>query len=445
MSKESDLDALADDVRPFVDQEIPTVGQWNENPTVLEDALHLIGDFFTLVDAAHAALLAKFNADHDPTTGENPTPNEWVPYGVAPSFVHASSFSLSLDRQADFRVGDRIRIHQGIGGNTLLIVAVTGVAYSSQSQLTSVTVRAAANDAPLTNPIASVDLALIRDSARRVGGFDLVDGAINEARQIADDLITLAKLADGCIDRDKILAGEVVAGKLGPAAVQSANIANANVVTNHLGPGAVTGAKIASSAVGVQHIGEAQIIAEHFTVGAVNEPAILDGAVTANKLGPGAVTNTKLGTAAVTTLKIADGNVTPAKLRPAPYRGHNVNGVAAGLYMQHGWTYATIGSNLAYGVPIVFPEEFPTQVLSVRIDILGIKSGGGAPSGPTDTNATKTPTGSSSAAMNNLPHGMPQGGSMTRQGFTALVTPNNPTNSWATGDFVVFSWTAMGN
>lgn len=446
MSKQSDLEAAAATVRSFIDQEIPTVGQWNVNVDVLEGALMLLGGFFTDLETLIAALTALFQADHDPVTGKNPAPVEWVPEAAAPTFLTTNQFSLPNDRTADYRVHDRLRIHQGTGGATLVIVAVTGVAYSSLTLRTTITVAASGNAAPLVSSLASVDRAFVHDSIRRIGGFDLIDNAVDNPRILATDVVTGPKILNGAVTATKIADGEVIAGKLGPAAVVAANIAAGQVGNSQLANGAVTSNKI----------GNAQITSAKFDAGAVLDFAIgnlqvkrhhiADQNIDPQHLSLNCVTETRIADGAVAMAKIRDGAVTPAKRAPLNYRNNASAQVIAATYEQRGWTYVTrTGGQNAFAQAIVFPVPFAT-ILGVQLTVLGMKSGTNppVPVSISDSDPNKTPTGSGTSGLSNFPLAMVQGGSLSNAGFTVLITANSTANTWADGEHVLFCWTATG-
>lgn len=217
MSKQSDLQALANAVRLFVDQEVPTVGQWNVDPQVLIDALNTLGSFFSQVDAAHAALQTLFNADHNQSTGANPVPSEWVTDPSPASFVSASQFQLSGDRRTDYAVGHRVRATMGASTPILSITAASFV-----SGATTFTV-----DPPvLTSQLTAVARGLVRYSVPRVTAADIFLGAIVSqhiasgtiqqgnmgvlsvgTQQLINAAVTGQKIADLTITKEKIALG----------------------------------------------------------------------------------------------------------------------------------------------------------------------------------------------------------------------------------------------
>jgi hypothetical protein len=170
VSKQTDLEALADVVRDFIDQEIPTVTEWNVNPGVIEQALNQIGLFFTQTDADVAAVLALFEADHDPTTGANPIPPEWVAEASTPTFVASDRFQLAGDRRADYAQAHRVRATLGV---TQVIVAIAAVSFDSGANTTTVTV----TPTSLTSQLSAIERGLVRASMPRIRAADLMPGA----------------------------------------------------------------------------------------------------------------------------------------------------------------------------------------------------------------------------------------------------------------------------
>lgn len=174
MSKESDLNAKADLVRAFVDQETPTVTQWNTNPTVLEDSLRMVGADFTDTDDAHDDLLGRFNLEHD-STGKHSAPSEWVRLSGSnptPLFIDASQFQLVGNWTNTFAVADRVRAQ--LATSVFVIAAVKTIAFASGPNRTTITL-----DAPvLTSALSTMDTALERHSQPKVEPVDLMPNVL---------------------------------------------------------------------------------------------------------------------------------------------------------------------------------------------------------------------------------------------------------------------------
>lgn len=164
-AKKDALYAIAAQVRFFIDAEVPTVTQWNVNPNKLKSGLESVGDFFDQVDADHAALVAKFNADHDPVTGKNPVPSEWVTDAAAPTFLSSSQFRFSGNRTADYKVAHRI---QATLGSTTVVLAITSSSYDGSNTTLTVT------PASLTSSLNKIERGLVRVSVPKIQESDLV-------------------------------------------------------------------------------------------------------------------------------------------------------------------------------------------------------------------------------------------------------------------------------
>jgi len=166
------LDGLAAGVRFFVDQEIPSLSAWNQNPTVQQQSLQDIGGFFTDVWTTLNALTA-------------PT-GEWVPWGLPPTYVSPTTFTVSGDQRGIVPPGTRLRLHLGV---PTTIVAVAAVAYASAGDTTTVTI-----DQPvLTTALQSVDYGFVRTSVPKIGQADFQSAAV-----------TTAAINPGAVTNDKI-------------------------------------------------------------------------------------------------------------------------------------------------------------------------------------------------------------------------------------------------
>jgi len=174
------LDGLAGQVRFFVDQEIPNVAAWNENPTVIQTALGDIGDFFTDVYGQLGSV-----------TG---AAAEWIPWPSV-AYVSPTQFTVGGDQRATIPVGTRVRVHLGL---QLGIAAVTTVAYDGVSQLTTITI----DQSMLTVALAGVDYGFVRTSVPKIGPNDLQILAVNTVN-IVDGAVTNQKIG-GLIDQSKI-------------------------------------------------------------------------------------------------------------------------------------------------------------------------------------------------------------------------------------------------
>lgn len=198
MSKESQLDALAALVNTFISGQIPTAAEWNNNPIRLATALGLVGDFFTDTDGAHADLVALFGADHDPVTGKNNTPAEWVIEAAAPEYVSSAQFRLAGDRRNDYARGHRLRATQGAG--TVIVAISATVTYDTQTQKTTITV----SPASLTSQLSQIERGLVRYSAPQVTPADL-------AADVAADIASRALRAGDTMEGPLLLAADPAA------------------------------------------------------------------------------------------------------------------------------------------------------------------------------------------------------------------------------------------
>ena len=194
-TKEQQLVTLAGTVRQFADQETPTVNQWNVDPTILAQLATLVGQFFTQIEAALAAQLVLFDADHDINTGANPVPAEWIAEPAATTFIGPTQLQLPGDHRPDYAKGHRIRAT--IGASTV-IVAVTNVAFAGNA--TTLTLESGV----LTSGLTGIARALVRYSAPKVTLLDILaksvlnaaidDGAIDNRTIAATTIDGLAKI-----------------------------------------------------------------------------------------------------------------------------------------------------------------------------------------------------------------------------------------------------------
>lgn len=239
MSIEDDLLTLAGQVRPFVDQEVPDEAAWNVNPDVLADALTTIGQAFTTVQAAHAALLALFDADHNAQTGANPVPVEWIADGNTPTFLSASQLRLAGDRRADYAVGHRVRCTLGASQPAL---GITAVSYDGNQDATTITVEPAV----LTSDLSAIARGLVRYSAPRVTSADVMAAAIL-TDALGSRVVTGPKVALATILAEHLATGAVTADKVAALAITLGKLAIGASVNNHVAAAMQAGVKAGTS------------------------------------------------------------------------------------------------------------------------------------------------------------------------------------------------------
>ncbi|MDR2297839.1 MAG: hypothetical protein LBE30_05800 [Comamonas sp.] len=123
-----------------------------------------------------------------------------------------------------------------------------------------------------------------------------ITGQINSA-QLADNAVTVAKIAAGAV-------GETHLANL---AVTAAKVADNAVTVSKIAAGAVDAGKIAAGAVGETHLANLAVTAAKVADSAVTVSKIAAGAVDAGKLASNAVTADKIAVAAVDATKFANG------------------------------------------------------------------------------------------------------------------------------------------
>lgn len=282
-TKEQQLSALAAQCRDFINGEIPTVGTWNINPGVDRAAVALIGTFFTDTDTTVAALLAKFNVDHDPVSGKNPTPAEWVAEPNAPTFRSAGSVSLPANRTADYAPGHRVRLTLG---PSKVIVGLDTVTYDPALNITLM----GCTPASVNSSLSALERALIRFSAPRVTTADLVPGSVPTAA-LADGAVTSAKIAALALQTQHYADRSVTINKIGLNAVGQNELALLAVSTNRLQDLSVTAGKLAAGAATTAKIADQAVTEPKLADQAVSSRALADGAVLATHIDPGLLEN----------------------------------------------------------------------------------------------------------------------------------------------------------
>jgi hypothetical protein len=237
MSTESDLDVLAQQVRAFIDQEIPNVLAWNVNPTVLYDSLQRIGTGFTSIEGRATALETTVGGITLPGGALAP-PAEWVREAATPTYVNASSFTLPGDQTGVYRPGARLRVTLGAAQ---VVVTLSTVTYNAGPGATTLVLTTPA----LSPALNALDHSLVRQSSVAVATADILDAAVT-ASKLAPGAVTTPAIAAGSVLSAAIPAGQITAAHHVPKSLTAAQIADGSLVDSLIAPATITGDKIAA-------------------------------------------------------------------------------------------------------------------------------------------------------------------------------------------------------
>src|SRR5262245_3207578 len=321
MSTESDLIALADRVRDFVDQEIPTVETWNINPDVLDEALRtIIGPAFTTVETGLGTTNDRIDGIVLPDGSLKPI-GEWVGEETPPVFLSTTTFGLLGDKPAYYRQGSRLRVT--LAPPNTAIAAVTSAIYNPGQNQTVIALATAV----LTSALSKVEMSIVRDSLPQQRTIDLLDKIVTEikmadnaasTRVIANLAVTSAKIALLAVGTGQLADQAVTDLKVGFKSLHATNLLMNNsldgsqniiarsvpadrLVANSIGSGemaynSLTGWHIQALSLGKDDIGENQIFGgahtrTHIASGSIQgDYCIANESIWAhNKLRPGSI------------------------------------------------------------------------------------------------------------------------------------------------------------
>lgn len=296
-STEDDLDYLADRVRFFVDQEIPTATSWNVDPDILQQSLRRTGTGFTDVEARVTTVENTVDGIVLPDGTLKPI-GEWVVDPGKPTYIDGSTFALVGDRTADFRPGARLRT---TAASTQTIVTVNSVLYNGGTNQTVLGLTTPG----LSPAVSRIETSIVKQSAPAARTVDILDLAVTTAK-LADIAVTTAKIADQA----------VTAAKLALQAVGSAQLADAAVTDAKIGFKSIQGTtRIAdNSIVGSSTLQDKSVTTAKLADGAVTNVKIAAGTITGDRLVPGTITSTQLAPGAVGAANIPDRSLPNTKL-----------------------------------------------------------------------------------------------------------------------------------
>ena len=253
---------------------------------------------------------------------------EWIEYGDGAgtyTATYASSTSFTIDGAnvtAIYHAGRRIK----------LTAATPGTIYgtvSSTSFSTNTTVNVTWDSGSLSSEaITSVYIGVLAKTNNSIPTE--VIGTTN----IADDAITVAKMAVNSIDSDQYVEGSIDLAHMSVNSIDSDQYVDASIDAEHLAADIITGAKIADDAIDSEHytdgsidtahiaadqitnakIADDQIDSEHYVDGSIDLAHLSADSVNGAKIVDDAIDSEHYTDGSIDTAHIADLNVTLAKL-----------------------------------------------------------------------------------------------------------------------------------
>jgi len=149
--------------------------------------------------------------------------------------------------------------------------------------------------------------------ARSAIPSDLADNIITNAK-LVDDAVTAAKIATAAITEVKIDNNAITAAKIVAGAITEVKIDNAAITAAKIATGAVTSTAIADDAITTPKLVANAITADKITASAITSDKIAANAIDADKIAANAITAAKLAAGSVEAGKIAAGAITADKI-----------------------------------------------------------------------------------------------------------------------------------
>lgn len=206
-----------------------------------------------------------------------------------------------------------------------------------------------------------ITAAKINDGA--VGTLALAADAVTNAKLavnsiqgdvIAANAITATKILDGSIETAKLDANAVTAEKIAANTITASEIAADTITADQmvadtitaasgiLADAVITNAKIADGTIQTAKIGDGQILNAKIADAAINNAKIADSTIQSAKIADAAITNAKIGNAAITNAKIQDATIQGGKIAVNTINGNRVTADTLVLYDKA--DFGTMGS-----------------------------------------------------------------------------------------------------
>jgi hypothetical protein len=160
--------------------------------------------------------------------------------------------------------------------------------------------------------------------ARSAISDDLADEIITNAKLVADS-VTATKIALGAITEVKIDTGAITAAKIAAGAVTETKIADNAISSPKIVAGAIDAGKIAAGAVTTEKLNASAITADKIAANAITSDKIVANAITAGKIDALAITSEKIAADAITATKIKAGEIDVLKLAAGTISVNNLD------------------------------------------------------------------------------------------------------------------------
>jgi hypothetical protein len=160
--------------------------------------------------------------------------------------------------------------------------------------------------------------------ARSAISSDLADEIITNAKLVADS-VTSTKIALGAITEVKIDTNAITAAKIAAGAVTETKILDGAISSPKIVAGAIDAGKIAAGAVTTEKLDALAITADKIAANAITSDKIIANAITAGKIDALAITSEKIAADAITATKIKAGEIDVLKLAAGTISVNNLD------------------------------------------------------------------------------------------------------------------------
>jgi hypothetical protein len=318
---------------------------------------------------------------------------EWIEYGdgagtYTATYASATSFTIDgVDVTAIYHAGRRIKLTAATPGtiygtvsstsfstNTTVNVTWDSGSLSSEA-ITSVYigVLAKTNNSIPTGIIATANIAddsvtVAKMAVNSIDSDQYVDGSIDLAHMSVNS-IDSDQYVDASIDAEHLAADIITGAKIADNAIDSEHYTDGSIDTAHIAADQITSAKIADDQIDSEHYVDASIDLAHLSADSVNGTKIVDNAIDSEHYTDGSIDTAHIADAQITLAKLAASSVNSSKIVDDSIVNADINSSAAiDATKIHDGTISNTEFGYLNGVSSAIQTQIDTKAATTYVD-----------------------------------------------------------------------------